>query len=115
MPRLVPDLDAEFIRLDNPRGDFHEVATIAEAQGVMFDCPKCGRHSVVCWSRSRGVPDDVEPGPGRWMLAGTSLHDLTLNADPPSGARSVDLSRGRDGAAQPGCQWHGFVTNGEAA
>lgn len=109
MTRLV-DLDATFVRLDNPRGDFTEVAAIGEAQGVMFDCPKCGGHSIVCWSRSRGVPDDIEPGPGRWKLEGAGLEDLTLNADPPSGARSVDLSR-----SGVGCGWHGFVTDGDAA
>ncbi len=88
---------------------------LAEASGVKFLCPKCfaanngpvGTHAVICWSRSRGVPDDATPGPGRWRLDGTGLHDLTLNADLPSGARSVLLIGG--------CGWHGFVTNGEAA
>ena len=103
----LTDLDATFIRLDNPRGDFTEVANMGEAHGVMFDCPKCGHHSVVCWSRSRGVSDDVSPGPGRWMMVGTGLSDLTLNADPPSSARSVALTSG--------CMWHGHVTNGDAA
>jgi len=100
-------LDATFIRLDDPRGDFTEGVSFKDAQGVMFDCPKCGAHSVVCWSRSRGVPDDVSPGPGRWLMVGTSIDDLTLNADPPSSARSVQL--------KSGCMWHGFVTNGDAA
>lgn len=105
MPKLA-DLDATFVRLTNPRGDFDETAAIADAQGVMFDCPKCGAHSVLCWSRSRGVPDDVQPGPGRWRLVGTSLDDLTLDAEPGK-SRSVRLT----GA----CGWHGFVTDGEAA
>lgn len=87
---------------------------MAEAQGISFLCPKCfaenkgprGTHSVICWSRSRGVPEDATPGPGRWKLDGTSFDDLTLNADPPSTARSVQLTGG--------CGWHGFITNGEA-
>ena len=91
------------------------VATLAEAQGVQFLCPICfvanggavGTHSVLCWSRSRGAPDDASPGPGRWTLDGTGFEDLTLNGDPPGTARSVALGGG--------CDWHGFVTNGEVA
>lgn len=109
----LSELEAVFIAL-TPNGH-REVATIAEAQGVRFLCPKCfaanggpvGTHGVICWSRSRGVPDDVRPAPGRWALDGTSIGDLTLNADPPGTARSVQLLGG-------GCAWHGFVTNGEA-
>lgn len=90
------------------------VETLAEAQGIEFLCPACfaanggprGTHMVICWSRSRGVPDDVKPGPGRWLMAGTGIHDLTLNADPPGTARSVKL--------EGGCGWHGYVTNGDA-
>ncbi len=112
----LTDLDAKFIRYE--RRDGHQyfvfVKTIEEAQGVEFLCPKCfainggavGTHAVICWSRSRGIADDVDPGPGRWKLDGTSLDDLTLNADPPSGARSVQLNGG--------CAWHGFVINGDA-
>lgn len=89
--------------------------SMEEAQGVMFLCPACflknngpiGTHRVICWSRSRGVPDSVIPGPGRWKLVGTSIDDLTLEADYPSTQRSVDLSKS--------CGWHGFVTNGLAS
>lgn len=94
---------------------FH-VATVAEAQGIMFLCPKCfaanngkvGTHRVLCWSRSRGIADDVQPNPGRWTLEGTDYADLTLNGDAVggNGARSVLLTG-------PGCGWHGFITNGE--
>lgn len=88
------------------------VDTLAEAQGIHFLCPKCfeknggtvGTHGVCCWSRSRGVPDDVDPGPGRWVLDGTGIDDLTLNAE-ASQTRSVQL--------EGGCAWHGYITNGE--
>lgn len=111
------DLEAEFLRYEE-RADgtyLPHVDTLAEAQGVTFLCPKCaaamggpiGVHHVICWSRSRGVPDHASPGPGRWRLDGTGLDDLTLNAELPGGARSVEL--------HGGCCWHGFVTNGEAA
>lgn len=113
----LTDLNAKFERIEKRDGQtvYVEVATIEEAQGVIFLCPKCfaanggpaGTHSVICWSRSRGVADEERPGPGRWALKGTGLHDLTLDADPPNAARSVFL--------QGGCRWHGFVTNGEAA
>jgi hypothetical protein len=109
------ELEPCFIRRSTEGGIIHiPVDGIAEAQGVMFLCPKCfaanggkaGTHRVICWSRSRGIPDDADPKPGRWTLDGTGLHDLTLNGDPPGNARSVALIGG-------GCGWHGFITNGE--
>lgn len=107
----LADLEPQFLRYEerDGRAYHHFVETISEAQGVRFLCPKCfvknggprGTHGVICWSRSRGVPDAASPGPGRWKLDGTGLHDLTLNGDP--GSRSVDC----------GC-WHGFITDGQA-
>lgn len=111
-------LDARFVRYsESAEGvvTITHVPTIAAAQGIRFLCPKCfeqnsgpvGTHQVICWSRSRGVPDEARPQPGRWALEGSGLDDLTLNADPPGTARSIQL--------HGGCEWHGFVTNGEAA
>jgi len=113
----LTELEPQFLRYEKqPDGAivFPYVERIEEAQGIEFLCPKCfaanggpvGTHAVICWSRSRGVPEDAEPGPGRWKLDGSGYSDLTLNADPPSGARSVEL--------KGGCGWHGFITNGEA-
>lgn len=123
MARLVPDLDACFIRREvrvetkrfikaeaiaaRPHGPYTDddtyertgpveyipiVDTIAEADGLMFLCPKCcaanggavGTHRVICWFVGR-VPDDVDPKPGRWTPRGTSLSDLTFV---PSAGRS---------------------------
>ena len=82
-------------RETNPEGhEIHRyVDTLAEADGVMFLCPKCfqankgpvGTHSVICWSPR--VPLDVPPKPGRWNLTGTSLEDLSLVA----GSSSVQV------------------------
>ena len=94
----LTDLDASFIR-HTGGGNFDEVASIADANGVMFDCPKCRNHSVIVWDRS--IPAGITPGPGRWTITGTSLDDLTL--DP-----SINLS-------PLGCCWHGWVKNGDAA
>lgn len=109
----LAQLEAKFIRYERRDGHefFIDVETIGEAQGVKFLCPKCfaankgpvGTHMVVCWSRSRGVPDDVEPRP---VLTGTGIADLTLNADPPGTARSIQLTGG--------CGWHGFINSGRA-
>jgi hypothetical protein len=109
----LEQLEASFLRYQED-GRLEVVETIAEAQGVFFLCPKCyqanggrvGTHRVICWSRSRGVPDSAAPGPGRWSLEGTSIADLTLGGDPPGNARSVQLLGG--------CAWHGFVTSGGA-
>lgn len=89
----------------------HYVDTLQEADGVMFLCPKCyaknngsvGTHSIICWFVGK-VPDDLTPGPGRWNPSGTGLKDLTFIGP---GAASVLLTSG--------CQWHGFVKNGDAS
>lgn len=112
----LSELSGAFVALTYD-GHMRRVDTIEEAQGVIFKCPKCwkdkggpiGVHSVICWSRSRGVPDDITPGPGRWRLVGTGIDDLSLMADPPGKMKSVHLT----GAG--GCGWHGFVTDGDAA
>src|SRR6267142_3401260 len=89
-------------------GGYGEVETLGEADGVMFLCPKCfkenqgaaGTHRVICWFVGK-VPDDVRPGPGRWMPQGTGLSDLTFvpTVGPPPRSNSVALTGG--------CQWHG--------
>jgi hypothetical protein len=114
----LTELEPQFLRYEK-RDDGSEfytyVDTLDEAQGIRFLCPKCfvdnagsvGTHGVICWSRSRGVPEEARPKPGRWKLEGTGYNNLTLNADPPGTARSVLLTGG--------CGWHGHVTNGDAA
>jgi hypothetical protein len=94
-----------------------QVDTLELAQGISFLCPRCfqanngpiGTHRVLCWSRSRGAPDDALPGPGRWRLTGTGIDDLSLRGElddkGKEGARSVQLTGG--------CRWHGHITNGE--
>lgn len=122
------DLDARFVRLTKTgQTDFDEnehLLDLHEAHGVMFQCPKCaaggtvreeldpwygvrrsvpGSHYVLCWFAGRGVPDDIDPKPGRWNPSGTGIDDLTFVGP---GAASVLLTTG--------CGWHGFVKNGDA-
>lgn len=125
MPRLA-QLEAQFLRYSKERSDphinggaeretdvWHHVPTLAEADGIMFLCPKCfaansgpiGTHAVVCWFRGK-VPDSAEPGPGRWTPQGTGYEDLTFTPGEPPVAISVLLTGG--------CGWHGFVKNGSA-
>ncbi len=112
----LTELKPQLLRVDVPGRLRQYVDTLAEAQGVLFLCPKCfvenggarGTHSVLCWFANRGVLDSEEPGPGRWTAVGTGIADLTLNGSAPdgSGSRSVLLTG-------PGCGWHGYITNGE--
>ena len=110
---LVEHLDAEFLAITD-RNTFRRQPEMAGAHGVKFLCPKCyatnggpvGTHSVICWSRSAGTPEEMEPKPGRWKMDGPGLSDLTLNAEPPGTARSVQLLGG--------CNWHGFINDGFA-
>lgn len=107
------NLDAHFLGEYGPEG-YRKVDTLAEAQGVMFQCPKCsdgkergdgfmvGVHYVICWFRDK-VPATATPGPGRWNPSGVGLDDLTFVGP---GATSVLLTSG--------CGWHGFVQNGDA-
>jgi hypothetical protein len=112
------DLDAMFLTEASKAG--HRIcSTLAEAQGVMFQCPKCsadkevihegdrnfvrGPHYIICWFVGK-VPDDLDPKPGRWNPSGTGFDDLTFVGP---GAYSVLLTG-------PGCGWHGFIVNGNA-
>lgn len=86
----------------------HHVQTLAEAQGIWFTCPACGNHQVAPAFAGRGVPDNLgshnrEGKPSRWTASGTGYHDLTLQP-------SIDLS----GPPASSCQWHGFISDGEA-
>ncbi len=108
----LTDLDACFVaRYDAAEDSFFEQNEIVGAQGVMFNCPVCGLHSVLCWFKNPidapKVPDTAAPGPGRWEASGTGLSDLTLN---PS--VNLDTERARK---YNSCLWHGWVKNGDAA
>lgn len=102
----LTELAAKFLKCDDNR-HFRFVATLAEADGVEFLCPKCfaanggpvGTHAVICWSPT--IPQDTSPTPGRWSMEGTSLEDLTLVA-----SSSSVLLHG-------GCEAHFFVRSGE--
>lgn len=116
MVRLL-NLEPQWLCLTGEPGHFDAGVSRWFAQGLMFLCPLCyvknggpiGTHSVICWSRTHGVPDSEKPGPGRWMWQGKDFSDLTIIGDPPGNARSIDLS-----VSPGGCGWHGFITNGEA-
>ena len=106
----LTELEPQFLRIE-PDGHYPYVSTLAEAQGIEFLCPKCfrehdgpaGTHIVVVWFRDRGVPSDELPLPGRWGVSGSGFEDLSITP-------SISL----ENSTKVGCQWHGFVTNGEA-
>jgi hypothetical protein len=112
MPRLKPDLEAQFIRYEERDGHIYHVHVdkLEEADGILFLCPKCfvenagnlGTHAVICWFVGK-VSGDVHPRPGRWVPSGTSYEDLTFVGP---AAASVLLTAG--------CNWHGFVKQGSA-
>lgn len=103
----LTELEPQFLkRIDDKH--FRDVDTLAEADGIVFLCPKCfagngnrrpGVHSVICWRPH--VPQSTPPTPGRWEFQGAGYHDLSLVA----GSSSILL--------KGGCEWHGFITNGE--
>lgn len=106
--RLI-DLEPKFVG-NYHVNDAHQVCynildSVDGAQGVLFTCPKCGGHSILCWFKNPRnappVPADAFPKPGRWEFAGDTFDVLSLTP-------SVDLSVGG-----VGCLWHGHVTNGQ--
>lgn len=112
------NLNAQLVKyLEGFEGGHRRVWSLEEAQGLLFQCPKCaeglpneqvgdgttaaiGAHYVLCWFRGKGVPDDEYPGPGRWAPSGLTIDDFSLSP-------SVNLSG-------PGCKWHGWVKDGSA-
>lgn len=97
-----------------------QVETFAEAQGVNLQCPKCaqgceiierdgrrihaGAHYLHVPFSGRGLPDHLgmhndQGQPVRWQASGSSLDDLTTRP-------SILILRC--------CEWHGFITNGDA-
>jgi hypothetical protein len=117
------DLDASFVG-EAKEGSFRHLDSVEGAQGIMFQCPKCaqglevfeehgsrgvrGAHYVLCWFKNpRNAPpvgDEVSPKPGRWTFTGDTIDDITFTGP---GAFSVQLMGG-------GCNWHGYVANGDA-
>lgn len=98
----LTDLDASFIAWggDPHHGNYIELPSMEGADGVTFFCPFGGDKacSIVLWNHD--VPASVEPGPGRWSMMGTGLHDLTLSP-------SVNMSAG-----PCACKWHGWIKDG---
>jgi len=109
----LSDLEPELITYAE-NGSLSEVASLAEAQGILYLCPLCyaknggaiGTHRVNTTFDARGVPDHLgshseEGAPTRWVIAsGSGFHDLTLTP-------SIWLK----GSV---CGWHGFITFGLA-
>lgn len=116
----LTDLEATFVgRYHAGTGpadptSYFQLDSVDGAQGVLFVCPKCQKHSVMCWftnpRNAPVVPDTAFPRPGRWLFSGDTLDALTLSP-------SVDLSKiDAENPAHPSrCYWHGFVTSGQAA
>jgi len=84
-----------------------KASSLADAQGLMLDCPKCRSHSIIIAFADRGVKDDwathdSSGRPTRWrIVGGAGLEDLSLSP-------SIDCT-----PSNPAC-WHGFITDGEA-
>jgi len=103
------ELEAEFLKIKDSR-TYSRQDSIDGADGIMFLCPLCfaenkgpvGTHRVICWFSH--VDAAMDPKPGRWNPSGSGLDDLTFVGP---GAASVKLIGG--------CNWHGFVKDGEAA
>jgi len=94
-PRLIKHIGPD------PYEGSRDVESRLDADGVRFLCPVCyhdppvgevGTHVVICWFYGR-VPDDMSPGPGRWVPSGEGLGVLTLGAR-PGGSDSVKLEGG---------------------
>jgi hypothetical protein len=112
-------LDAKLYRVDG--NENAEVARVAEADFLLFQCPKCaqacrrvlrddgtgyaeGAHFIsVPFAAHDGRPpmrqDPHHPQP-RWSVSGLTLSDITTGP-------SIQVIGG--------CAWHGWVKNGDAS
>ena len=62
-----------------PRREYYDICeTLAEASGVCMLCPKCEGHHIIVWRV--GVPPEIRPNIGRWIMSGIDEHDITLHA-----------------------------------
>jgi hypothetical protein len=101
------ELEPQWLRVTSPTS-WADVASIYEADGIMFACPSChvtkgntnvGVHRIICW-RPRVSPS-LRPGPGRWKFLGSGYDDLSLYAE----SSSI--------AIPSGCMAHFFIREGE--
>lgn len=100
-------LEAAFVkRCVEPEG-WQVVDDSKDADGVAFMCPRCwrenggpcGTHSMLCWFVGR-VPNELSPGPGRWVInPGATIDSLTF-----IGPDSKSIACGK--------HWHGFIVDG---
>lgn len=93
---------------------FYERMNVHNAQGVLFVCPKCQKHSLlIMFDNPRNgivVPADAFPkNEKRWVFSGETIDTLTLSP-------SVDLSQitPENPASADRCYWHGWVRDGDA-
>jgi hypothetical protein len=93
--------------------DVRVPSSFADAQCLFFVCPKCakeagsvpGCHYIEVTFADRGVLADqgVTNKRGeyvRWNVSGTGFNDLTIT-------QSILI--------ESGCEWHGYITNGDAS
>lgn len=116
----LSDLDGQLYRTTDGRAPSDPVQTVADADILYFQCPKCaaglqrvrrddgrgyveGAHFIsVPFAAHDGRPamgpNENKPAP-RWGVTGTSLANVTTTP-------SIQVIGG--------CGWHGYVRNGEA-
>ena len=101
-------LEPQLLKLVDDERSLHGDVSWAEADGLMFSCPRCwvdngrsliGTHVMICWRPHVG--QEHTPRPGRWQMVGTSLADVSLVA----GSSSIKI--------EGGCNAHFFVRNGQ--
>lgn len=129
----LTDLDARFFGDATDRSSMDR-DSIEGAQGLRFQCPKCGEgkesgeedgrrfligvHSIrICFSNPRGAPvasDAFAGNAARWKIeSGTSLDDLTLS---PSINYDIPWKHPDTGVEYPStCKFHGYIKNGDAS
>lgn len=94
------ELDAKFVKVTE--NGFDPIETLEGADGVTFECPKCGGHTV--WIPFPHLPES-QYSKARWKPSGTGLDDLTFV--PYEGHPNVSVRH------LNGCMGHYFVKNGQ--
>lgn len=110
-------LEPHFLRYEDVReivhynyGDKEEdrehmilLPSFEKAEGIHFLCPLCGNHRVICSFADRNLKPhqgthNKKGEPVRWKVTGNTFENLSLSP-------SILL--------ESGCNWHGFIINGQ--
>ena len=78
----LTECEPEFLRV-NDASHYRRVGSLQIADGILFYCPKCRKHSILAWFHGRKLPKSLDKGDVRWNVYGSDFSNLTLQPERP--------------------------------